>query len=109
MGYRLATSPGSAIYSVVCAKSSIMSNSLIPYGLQPARPLCPWDSPGKNTAVGCHALLQGIFLTQGLNLGLILFPALAEGSLLLVPSGKPYSAVKLHQQHCLSLPQFLQL
>ena len=28
---------------------------------------CPWDSPGKNTAVDCHALLQGIFLTQGSN------------------------------------------
>ena len=26
-----------------------------------------WDSPGKNTGAGCHALLQGIFLTQGLN------------------------------------------
>ena len=26
---------------------------------------CPWDSPGKNTGVGCHVLLQGIFLTQG--------------------------------------------
>ena len=32
-----------------------------------ARLLHPWDSPGKNTGVGCHALLQGIFLTQGLN------------------------------------------
>ena len=32
-----------------------------------APPLCPWDSPGKNTGVGYHALLQGIFLTQGLN------------------------------------------
>ena len=31
------------------------------------RLLCPWDSPGKNTGVGCHTLLQGIFLTQGLN------------------------------------------
>ena len=29
--------------------------------------LCPWDFPGKNTGVGCHFLLQGIFLTQGLN------------------------------------------
>ena len=29
--------------------------------------LCPWASPGRNTGVGCHALLQGIFLTQGLN------------------------------------------
>ena len=37
------------------------------YGLQPTGLLCPWDSPGKNTEVGCHALLQGIFPTQGLN------------------------------------------
>ena len=29
------------------------------------------DSPGKNTGVGCHALLQGIVPTQGLNLGLL--------------------------------------
>ena len=33
----------------------------------PFRLLCPWDSPGKNTAVGCHFLLQGIFPTQGSN------------------------------------------
>ena len=33
--------------------------------------LCPWDSPGKNTGVGCHALLQGIFPTQRLNLCLL--------------------------------------
>ena len=32
--------------------------------------LCPWDSPGKNTGVGCHSALQGIFLTQGSNPGL---------------------------------------
>ena len=38
-----------------------------PYGLQLTRLLCPWDSPGKNTGVGCHALLQRTFLTQGLN------------------------------------------
>ena len=36
-------------------------------GLQPARLLCPWDSPGKNTGVGFHLLLQRIFLTQGSN------------------------------------------
>ena len=34
----------------------------------PARFLCPWDSPSKNTGVGCHFLLQGIFPTQGSNL-----------------------------------------
>ena len=33
--------------------------------------LCPWDCPGENTGVGCHALLQGIFLTQGSNPGLL--------------------------------------
>ena len=33
----------------------------------PSRLLCAWDSPGKNTGVGCHALLQGIFPTRALN------------------------------------------
>ena len=33
--------------------------------------LCPWNSPGKNGGVDCYCLLQGIFLTQGLNLGLL--------------------------------------
>ena len=33
--------------------------------------LCPWDSPGKNTGVSSHSLLQGIFPTQGLNLGFL--------------------------------------
>ena len=46
-----------------------MSDSLWPHGLQPARLLCPRDSPGKNTGVGCHALLQGIFPIQGLDPG----------------------------------------
>ena len=45
----------------------VMSDSLRPHELQPARLLCPWNSPGKNTGVGCHALLQGIFPTQGSN------------------------------------------
>ena len=36
----------------------------------PTRLLCPWDFPGKNTGVGCHCLLQEIFLTQRLNPGL---------------------------------------
>ena len=37
----------------------------------PARLLYPWDFPGKITRVGCHFLLQGIFPTQGSNLGLM--------------------------------------
>ena len=48
-----------------------MSDSLWPDGLYPTRLLCPWDAPGKNPGVGCHSLLQGIFPTQGLNLGLL--------------------------------------
>ena len=35
-----------------------MSNSVQPHGRQPTRLPCPWDSPGKNTGVGCHCLLQ---------------------------------------------------
>ena len=46
--------------------------------LLPARLLCLWNSPGKNTRLGCHALLQGIFLTQGLKLS-FMSPALVGG------------------------------
>ena len=44
---------------------SVMSDSLRPYVLWLTRLLCPWDSPCKNIGVGCCALLQGIFPTQG--------------------------------------------
>ena len=43
---------------------SVVSDSLWPSGLLPSRLLCPWNSPGESTGVGCHALLQGIFHTQ---------------------------------------------
>ena len=46
---------------------SVVSDSLWPYGVKPTRLLCPWVFPGKNTEVGCHFLLQGIFPTQGSN------------------------------------------
>ena len=49
---------------------SVMSSSLPLHGLQLTRLLCPWDFPGKNTGVGCHAHLQGVFPTQGSNQGL---------------------------------------
>ena len=56
----------------VCMMSSlVVSDSVPPYGLQPIQLSCAWDSPGKNTGVGCHALLQGIFPTHGLNLGFL--------------------------------------
>ena len=50
--------------------------------------LCPWDSPGKNTGVGCCALSQGIFLTQGSKLCLSLLHW-QTCSLPLAPPGKP--------------------
>ena len=46
---------------------SVVSNSLRPHGLSPARLLYPWNFPGNNTGVGCHFLLQGIFPAQGSN------------------------------------------
>ena len=75
----------------VCAVllQSCPSDSLCPYGLQPTGLLCPWDSPGKNTGVGCHALLQGIFLTQGSNPCVLCLLHWQVGSLPLVPPGKP--------------------
>ena len=42
-----------------------------PMDCQPAKLLCPWNSPGKNTGVHCHSLLHWIFLTQGSNMGLL--------------------------------------
>ena len=63
------------------------SDSLWPRGLGPSRLLCPWDCPGRNTGVGCHALLQGIFPTQGSNLS----PALAGGFFTTEPSSVSYN------------------
>ena len=52
---------------------SVVSNSLWPHGQWPTRLLCPWNFPGKNTGMSCYFLLQGIYLTQGLNLCLLHF------------------------------------
>ena len=45
------------IYESESISCSVMSNSLWPHGLQPARLCCLWNSPGKNTGVGSHSLL----------------------------------------------------
>ena len=71
-----------------CSVTSVLSESLQPHGLQPSRLLCPWDSPGKNTGMGCLALLQGIFPTQGSNLRLLCLLHWQAGSLSLAPPGK---------------------
>ena len=51
----------------VCVLLAQSCLTLWSYELRPIRLLCPWNSPGKSTGVGCHFLLQGIFPTQGSN------------------------------------------
>ena len=68
---------------------------MIPWTTQPAKLLCPWSFPGKNTGEGCHFLLQGIFPTQGLNEPAS--PALAEGFFTTEPPEKPKSTCTLYK------------
>ena len=64
---------------------SVVSSSVWSYGLY-----SPWNSPGKNTGVASHSLLQGIFPTQGSNSGMKpRSPALQADSLPAEPQGKP--------------------
>ena len=67
-----------------------MSGLLRFRGLETARLLGPWDSPGKNTGEGCHALLQRILLTQGSNPPILCLLYWQAGSLPLDPPGKPH-------------------
>ena len=62
------------IYELVCECSCVCSLSHFSSIWHCSSPgsSCPWDSLGKNTGVGCHAVLQGIFPTQELNLWLLL-------------------------------------
>ena len=69
-----------------------MSHSLAPY-LLPARLLCPLDSPGKNTGVGCHTFLQGIFPNQESNPMSLMSPTLADGFFMAEPLGEPKSKI----------------
>ena len=55
-----------------CWVASVLSHSVRPHRRQPSRLLCPWDSPGKNTGVVCHFLLQSV--TQQAKAFLYLLP-----------------------------------
>ena len=66
-------SPNFCVCVCVCVLVTQSCPTLQPHGPQPTRPLCPWDSPGKNTGGGSLSLLQRIFLTQGSNPGLLQF------------------------------------
>ena len=82
---------------------SVMSDSLRSHGLLSPRLLCPRDFPGKSTGVGCHFLLQRIFLIQGLNPGLLLcrqmlYPLSHQGS----PKLDDYVAVIIFKRNFIS-------
>ena len=74
----------------VCSVTQMCLTLCDPHGLWPARLLCPWNFSGKNTGVSCHFLLQGIFLTWGLNLCLLPLLHLQEDSLPLHHLGSPW-------------------
>ena len=78
-------------YCTVCCmlSCSVTSDTLWPHGLEPGRLLCPWDSPGKSTRVGCHFLLQGIFPTQESNLWVLHLLHWQADSFPTEPPGKP--------------------
>ena len=76
------------LYISMHAESLQLCPTLWPCGLWPSRLLCPYDYPGKNTGVGCRALLQGIFPTQGSKPGLSCLLHWQAGSLPLAPPGK---------------------
>ena len=82
----------------VCVQSLRHIQLFAIYGLQPARLLCPWDSPGKNTGVGCHFLFQGVFPTPGIE------PESPAGRFLTIaPFGKPkyiHICVCVHTHVC---------
>ena len=73
---------------MLCVQLSRVQRFATPWTVA-ARLLCPWDFPGRNTGVGCHFLLQGIFLMQQSNLHLLRLLHWQVGSFPLVSPGKP--------------------
>ena len=78
--------PGKMNYFLICVLICLSLLTLQLNRLQPARLLCPWYFPGKNTGTSCHFLLQGILLTQGSNPCLVCLLYWHTDSLSLVPS-----------------------
>ena len=69
----------------VCVSHSVISNSLRPLGLSPTRLLRPWNSPGKNTGIGCHS--SGDLPDPGIEPR---SPAMWAEALTSEPQGKPF-------------------
>ena len=88
----------------VCVSCSVISNSLQPHELQPTKLFAPWDYSNKNTGVGSHSLLQGIFLTKGLNPSLlycrqILYCLSFQGSPAIIRLGKRIILIESFYPH----------
>ena len=80
------------IYAPVFASVCLVAQSCLTlrvYGLWPAKLLCPWDFPSKNTGVDCHFFSQDIFPTKGLNPHLLSLRQWQEDSLPLYHLGSP--------------------
>ena len=69
---------------------SVISDSLRPHEVWPTKLLCLCSFPGKNTGVGCHFLLQGIFPNQGSKPLFLASPELA-GRFFTTPPGKSFN------------------
>ena len=92
----------SAVCTCVCSVTSV-AESLQPHRLQPSRLLCPWDSPGTNTEVGCHGLLHGDLPEPGIEPRSPASPSLQADSLPTESPGKPPECTgptQIIQDHC---------
>jgi len=81
------------LYMYVCMYTKPLQSYVIlcdPMNCSPPGSSVHGDSPGKNTGVGCHALLQGIFLMQESNLHFLCLLHWQASSLPLAPPGKPH-------------------
>jgi len=82
-----------------------MSDSFVTPGLYPARLLCPWDFPGKNTGVGCHIPSPGDLPDPGIK---PTSPALVSGFFTTEPLGKPtmeYSIITKNKTICSNMDE----
>ena len=90
-------SPGGSIYVLVIRCFSGVWTICDPTNCSPpTRLLCLWDSPGKNTGVGCHALLRGNLPDPGFKLTSLMSPALAGGFFSTGPPGISSEIVPEH-------------
>ena len=97
----------------VCVCVSVLLSQSCPTLCNPMSPRlpCPWNSPGKNTGVGCHSQLQGIFPTQGSNPGLlhcrqILYCLRHKGNPWVRIPMRDSRSIKAHEQNVLQVIRF---